>query len=93
MNEKSPGISHKFLKLFTDVRPGEAITAILLMLNVYLLLMAYYIIKPVRDALMLEEWTPEIKNYVSAAIAVLLVFAVKIFSSMASKFPRQQLIT
>lgn len=93
MNEKSPGIVHKFLKLFTDIHPGEATTAILLMLNVYLLLMAYYIIKPVRDALILEEWTPEIKNYVSAAIAVLLVFAVKIFSSMSSKFPRQQLIT
>jgi len=93
MNEKSLGILHKFLRLFTDVQPGEAITAILLMLNVYLLLMAYYIIKPVRDALMLEEWTPEIKNYVSAAIAVLLVFAIKIFSSLASKFPRQQLIT
>lgn len=93
MNEKSPGIIHKFLRLFTDIRPGEATTAILLMLNVYLLLMAYYIIKPVRDALILEEWTPEIKNYVSAAIALLLVFAVKIFSSMSSKFPRQQLIT
>jgi AAA family ATP:ADP antiporter len=63
------------------------------MLNVYLLLMAYYIIKPVRDALMLEEWPPEIKNYLSAAIAVLLVFAVKIFSSIASKFPRQHMIT
>ncbi len=93
MNDKSPGILHKFLKLFTDVRPGEATTAILLMLNVYLLLMAYYIIKPVRDALMLEEWPPEIKNYLSAAIAVLLVFAVKIFSSIASKFSRQHLIT
>ncbi len=93
MNEESSGIVHKILKLFTDIRPGEAITAILLMLNVYLLLMAYYIIKPVRDALILEEWTPEIKNYVSAVIAVLLVFAVKIFSSMSSKFPRQQLIT
>jgi AAA family ATP:ADP antiporter len=55
--------------------------------------MAYYIIKPVRDALILEEWTPEVKNYVSAAIAVLLVFAVKIYSSMASKFARQHLIT
>lgn len=93
MNEKSPGVVYRFLKLFTDIRPGEAITALLLMLNVYLLLMAYYIIKPVRDALILEEWTPEIKNYVSAAIAVLLIFAVKIYSAMASQFPRQQLIT
>lgn len=93
MTEKSTYIVHTFLKLFTDIRPGEAFTAILLMLNVYLLLMAYYIIKPVRDALMLEEWPPEIKNYLSAAIAVLLVFAVKIFSRIASKFSRQYLIT
>jgi AAA family ATP:ADP antiporter len=93
MNKKSPGIVHIFLKLFTDIKPGEATTAILLMFNVYLLLMAYYIIKPVRDALMLEEWPPEIKNYLSAAIAVLLVFAVKIFSNIASRFSRQHLIT
>ena len=93
MNEKSPSVFYRFLRLFTDIRPGEALTAFLLMFNVYMLLMAYYIIKPVRDALMLEEWPPEIKNYLSAAIAVLLVFAVKIFSSIASKFPRQKLIT
>jgi AAA family ATP:ADP antiporter len=93
MNEKSQGIVHTFLRLFTDIKPGEASTAILLMLNVYLLLMAYYIIKPVRDALMLEEWPPEIKNYLSAAIAVLLVFAVKAFSSISSRFSRQHLIT
>ena len=93
MNEKSPGLVYRLLKLFTDVRPGEALTAFLLMINVYMLLMAYYIIKPVRDALMLKEWPPEIKNYLSAAIAVLLVFAVKIFASVASKYPRQQMIT
>lgn len=93
MSERSRAVAYKFLRLFTDVRRGEALTAFLLMLNVYMLLMAYYIIKPVRDALMLKEWPPETKNYLSAAIAVLLVFAVKIFSSIASKFPRQQLIT
>lgn len=93
MNEKSPAVVYRFLNIFTDIRPGEALTALLLMLNVYMLLMAYYIIKPVRDALILEEWTPEVKNYVSAAIAVLLIFAVKAYSGMASKFPRQQLIT
>jgi AAA family ATP:ADP antiporter len=42
---------------------------------------------------MLESWPAEIKSYLSAAIAVLLVFVVKIFSSIASKLPRQKLIT
>ncbi|GAI57960.1 unnamed protein product, partial [marine sediment metagenome] len=87
------GFAYKILRLFTVIHPGEALTAFLLTLNVFLLLTAYYIIKPVRDALMLEEWPPEIKSYLSAAIAVLLIFVVKIFSSIASRFPRQKLIT
>ncbi len=91
--QKPPGFAYKILRLFTAIHPGEALTAFLLTLNVFLLLTAYYIIKPVRDALMLEEWPPEIKSYLSAAIAVLLIFVVKIFSSIASRFPRQKLIT
>jgi len=90
---KPPGFLYKILRLFTVIQPGEAMTAFLLMLNVFLLLAAYYIIKPIRDALMLEEWPPEMKSYLSAAIAVLLIFVVKIFSSIASRLPRQKLIT
>ena len=41
------------LRLFTDVRAGEVATALLLALNVFLLLSAYYVIKPVREALIL----------------------------------------
>jgi len=41
----------RFLGLFADVRPGEGTTVVLLMLNVFLLLCCYYIIKPVRESL------------------------------------------
>ena len=37
-----------FLGLFADVRVGEGPTVLLLALNGFLLLTAYYIIKPVR---------------------------------------------
>jgi AAA family ATP:ADP antiporter len=87
------GFAYKILRLFTVVQPGEALTAFLLTLNVFLLLTAYYILKPIRDALMVEEWGAEIKLYLSAVTAVLLIFVVKIFSSIASRFPRQKLIT
>ena len=50
---KSTGPVYWFLRLFTVVHPGEALTAVLLMFNVFLLLAAYYIIKPVREALIL----------------------------------------
>jgi AAA family ATP:ADP antiporter len=91
--QKPPGFAYKALRLFTVIHPGEALTAFLLTLNVFLLLTAYYILKPIRDALMVEEWGAEIKLYLSAVTAVLLIFVVKIFSSIASRFPRQKLIT
>ena len=90
---RSTGPVYTLLKIFTDIKPGEPLIAVLLMLNVFLLLAAYYILKPFRDSLMLEEWPAEIKSYLSAAIAVLLIFVVKIFSRIASRVPRQKLIT
>jgi AAA family ATP:ADP antiporter len=83
----------KLLKLITTVYPKETLTAFLLTLNIFLLLAAYYIIKPVREALFLGEMSAELKSYISAASAVLLIFVVKAFSAVASKFPRQKLIT
>lgn len=87
------GFFYKILRLFTVIHPGEAATALLLALNVFLLLTAYYIIKPVRSALILAGKGAEMESYLSAAIAVLLIFVVKAFSSIASRFPRQKLIS
>lgn len=92
-SSKSPGIVHKILRLFTVIHPGEATTAILLTLNIYLLLAAYYIIKPVRDALILGGQGADIKSYLSAASAIPLIFVIKAFSATASRFPRHKLIT
>ena len=40
----------RFLRLFTEVRPGEGVTAVLMFVNVFLLLCAYYFVKPLREA-------------------------------------------
>ncbi|MDH5706496.1 MAG: hypothetical protein OEZ45_10815, partial [Candidatus Aminicenantes bacterium] len=56
---KVPGFIYKILRIFTVIQPGEGLTAFLLTLNVFLLFLAYYIIKPVRDALMLDSWPAE----------------------------------
>ena len=50
------------LGLFADVHRGEAASALLLMLNVFLLLTSYYIIKPVREALILSGEGAEMKS-------------------------------
>lgn len=50
-----PSALDRFLRLFTDVHAGEAGTALLLSLNVFLILTAYYVLKPVREALEPQE--------------------------------------
>ena len=85
-------ILERFLGLFTDVQGGEGITALLLMVNVYLLLTTYYIIKPVREALILAGSGAEVKSYSSAAQAILLLVAVPAYARLASRLPRRGLI-
>jgi len=83
----------RFLRLFTDIRTGEAPTALLLTLNVFLIFTAYYIIKPVREALILAGGGAVVKSYISAGQAVLLLFvAVPLYGWLASRLPRRRLI-
>ena len=81
------------LAIFTDVRAGEGGTALLLTLGLFMLLSSYYIIKPIRDSLITGvPKGPEYKSYMSAAIAVALLFAVPAYSRFASRLPRHKLI-
>lgn len=84
----------KALGVVTEVREGEGPTALLLTLNIFLLLMAYYLIKPVREALILEigDDGAEYKSYVNGAIAGGLLFAVPAYSALASRVKRNRLV-
>ncbi|MCJ7680933.1 MAG: translocase [Candidatus Aminicenantes bacterium] len=92
MQKWTGGKLYTLLSLFTKVKPGEAVTAFLLGLNIFLLLTAYYIIKPVREGLILGGVGAKGKSYLAAVTAVLLVFVVKAFSGIASRVSRQKLI-
>ena len=46
-----PGPIDRALRVFGDLRAGEGATVLLMCLNVYLLLMAYYIFKTARELL------------------------------------------
>ena len=81
------------LSVVTDVKPGEGLTAILLTLNVFLLLTAYYVIKPVREGLILAmEHGAEKKSYVSAAIAITLLFAVPAYGKVKDRVAKNKLV-
>lgn len=75
------------------MRAGEGVTALLLTLNVFLLLTSYYLIKPVREALIGSvEHGPEYKSYMGGAIALALFAIVPLYGMLAARFKRNALI-
>lgn len=93
MPSSEPAFLSRLLSPITEVRRGEAKTALLLMLNVFLLLAAYYVIKPVREGMILsEKGGAEYKAYLSGAIAVLLLVAVPAYAKFADFLPRLKLV-
>jgi ATP:ADP antiporter, AAA family len=85
------GWLERALSVFADVHAGEAASALLLTLNVFLLLTAYYLLKVVREPLILASGGAEVKSYASAGQAVLLIFAVKGYSKLAQHVGRMKL--
>jgi AAA family ATP:ADP antiporter len=83
----------RFLGLFADVHGGEGVTALLLMLNIFLLLAAYYLLKTIREPLILSvPGGAEVKSYSAAATAGLLMILVPLYSAVASRVSRVKLI-
>ena len=82
----------RLLNLFAEVHPGEAGSALMLTASVFLLLTSYYVIKPVREALILTSGGAEVKSYAAAGQAVLFLFAVPAYARLASRLPRLRLI-
>ncbi|MBN1271030.1 MAG: hypothetical protein JXB26_02065 [Candidatus Aminicenantes bacterium] len=93
VTHSNTGLFYKIFKLFTEIRPGEEAVTFLLMLNIFLIFTAYYIIKPVREALILAGKGVEFKSYLSAVMVVLLIFVVKAYSAISSRVSRQKLIS
>jgi AAA family ATP:ADP antiporter len=94
----------RLLGLFSEVHPGEGRRAFLMLLNVFLILVAYYIIKTVREPLILGTEVPgflqalgiksaaEIKTFASAGQALVLMAFVPAYSWLSSRVSRMNLI-
>ena len=90
--ETRPGALDRVLRIFSDVRAGEGGTALLMFGNLLLLLTAYYVIKTVRDALIVATGGAEVKAYSSAGQALVLMAFVPAYSWFASRVDRVRLI-
>ncbi len=83
----------RFLAHFADVRGGEGAGVLLTALDLFLLLGAYYMLKTVREVLILTQGGAEVKSYSSAGQAMLLLGVVPLFGAVASRVSRVRLIT
>src|SRR4051794_14100014 len=80
------------LSIFADVRVGEGATALLMLVNIFLLLVCYSIIKTVREPLILLGGGAEVRSYAAAGQAVLLMAFVPAYSWIASRVDRGKLL-
>ncbi|HYR44658.1 MAG TPA: Npt1/Npt2 family nucleotide transporter, partial [Terriglobia bacterium] len=80
------------LSICAPVHREEALTAFLMMMNVFILLTAYYIIKPVREALILSGPGAEVKSYAGAGQAILFWLLLPFYSAFAGRVNRVRLL-
>jgi ATP:ADP antiporter, AAA family len=80
------------LSLFTDVRNGEGVLALLMLVNVFLLLICYSVIKTVREPLILLGGGAELRSYAAAGQALVLIGFVPLYSWLASRVDRTKLL-
>ncbi len=87
----------RVLNVFTEVQAGEGRPALALLGSVFLVLCAYYLIKPAREGWLSVSVVAglskiEVKAYSSFLQAVLLIAAVAVYSRMAATLSRRRLI-
>jgi ATP:ADP antiporter, AAA family len=89
---QEPGPIDRALRVFGDVRAREGATVLLMCLNVFLLLLAYYILKTVREPLILMAGGAELKSYAAAVQALTLIAYVPFYGWVAQRLPRQRFL-
>src|SRR6185295_3752754 len=80
------------LRPFGDVHAGEGVTTILMLVNIFLILICYSVIKTVREPLILLGGGAEIRSYAAAGQAILLMGFVPFYSWFASRVDRARLL-
>lgn len=75
----------RFLTLFTRVEAGEGRCIALLGLQAFTLMVAYYLIRPVREALILTEGTAELRSYAVGVQALLLILIIPVYGVLVRR--------
>ncbi|TMQ20022.1 MAG: MFS transporter [Deltaproteobacteria bacterium] len=90
------GVRARLAHLLASLAPiqrGELTTVVLLTINVFVLLTCYYVLKVVREPLILLGGGAELKAYASAGQTLLLLAVVPAFGWLSSRVSRLRLLT
>ena len=82
----------RLLALFTRVRPGEGRAAFLFFLHAFLLLSSYQVVKALREALVLTKFPAEVRAYVVAVTALVLIFVVPFYAAVRRRADGEKLL-
>ncbi|MCM8776572.1 MAG: hypothetical protein NC930_09545 [Candidatus Omnitrophica bacterium] len=80
-----------YLRPFVEIRPGERMKTLLMLLYFLLTISTLYILKPVRGALFLNEFGAENLRYVYMGEGVFLVFVVSAYAQFSRRVSRKLL--
>jgi len=89
---RAPGWPERLLRPFAEVRAGEAWTALVLTATIFLILTAYYLLKVIREPLILLSGGAEVKAYAAAGQALLLLPVLRAHGAIAQRVSRLKLI-
>lgn len=81
----------RFLNRFTRLRPGESRSVVAFFTYATLMMVSYYILKTIREPLLLADSSAEMKSYAYAATALILLFLVPVYGLVFRHTGRQQL--
>jgi AAA family ATP:ADP antiporter len=88
-----PSVMRRMLGMFAPVHRAELVTVVLMTTNVFVLLTCYYVLKVLREPLILLGGGAELKAYASAGQTLLLLGVVPAFGWLSNRVSRIRLLT
>ena len=79
------------LDVFVRLRPGEGLAVLYFMAYGFLVMFSYYMLKTLREPLLLSKASAETKSYAYAVIALVLLFVVPVYGALYQRLPKRQL--
>src|SRR5688572_16427688 len=85
-------VHERLLRMVARIEPGEGRCLLLFFAYAFLVLVSWYIVRTLREPLLLVDSSPEVKTYASAAAALALLILVPLYGAAFRRAERNQLV-